>query len=163
MVKRDNITTHALLVLWFALASTGTVAMLAYSGEQGAIAAVPTDWPSDSKLSRVECRAALVMSVHPQCPCSRASLAELARAIVAADAGSTVYVLLVRPDGTPDDWSNTPTADAARQIPNVRVVEDAKAIESKRFGAETSGHAVLFDRDARRVFSGGITSARGHE
>ncbi|HKS16351.1 MAG TPA: hypothetical protein VJU16_03510, partial [Planctomycetota bacterium] len=34
--------------------------------------------------------------------------------------------------------------------------------EARRFGIETSGHVLLFSPGGARLFSGGITSARGH-
>jgi hypothetical protein len=40
---------------------------------------------------------------------------------------------------------------------------DHAGMESARFGATTSGHAVLFDRAGRKLFDGGITPSRGHQ
>jgi len=45
----------------------------------------------------------------------------------------------------------------------VTVDFDGGGAEAKRFGAETSGAVVLYDRAGRLVFHGGITAARGHE
>jgi hypothetical protein len=39
---------------------------------------------------------------------------------------------------------------------------DRDAAESRRFRAETSGDALLYDEHGRLLFSGGITVARGH-
>ena len=39
---------------------------------------------------------------------------------------------------------------------------DEGGVEASRFGAATSGQAILYDGDGRLVFSGGITAARGH-
>jgi hypothetical protein len=35
-------------------------------------------------------------------------------------------------------------------------------VEAGRFGAETSGHTLLYGADGRLLFSGGITASRGH-
>jgi hypothetical protein len=39
---------------------------------------------------------------------------------------------------------------------------DEDGSEARRFEIETSGHTLLFDGAGRLMFSGGITSARGH-
>ena len=42
------------------------------------------------------------------------------------------------------------------------MVSDLDGAEARRFGAETSGHTLLFDLDGNLLFSGGITQSRGH-
>jgi hypothetical protein len=42
------------------------------------------------------------------------------------------------------------------------VVWDEGGAEARRFGATTSGHAVLYSPDGRLLFRGGLTGARGH-
>ena len=37
------------------------------------------------------------------------------------------------------------------------------AARRQRFGAETSGQTLLYDRDGRLLFSGGTTGSRGHD
>ncbi len=53
--------------------------------------------------------------------------------------------------------------DAAERIPEVKVVADVEGQIAKRFGAETSGTAALYNESGRLIFFGGITGARGHE
>ena len=43
------------------------------------------------------------------------------------------------------------------------VPEPTVGIPKHRFGAETSGHTVLYDASGALRFHGGITAARGHE
>lgn len=43
----------------------------------------------------------------------------------------------------------------------VKMVDDVEGKEAARFGAETSGHVMLYDKASRLIFSGGITGARG--
>jgi hypothetical protein len=40
---------------------------------------------------------------------------------------------------------------------------DVNGIESSHFRAFASGHTVLYSRDGRLLFEGGITISRGHE
>ena len=51
----------------------------------------------------------------------------------------------------------------ARNLPGAEVRLDRDGVESRRFGAETSGAVRVYSPDGRLVFSGGLTSARGHE
>lgn len=45
----------------------------------------------------------------------------------------------------------------------MNVVNDGDGVEAKRFGAFTSGQALLYDAQGQLRFSGGITDSRGHE
>jgi hypothetical protein len=51
---------------------------------------------------------------------------------------------------------------SAAEIPGVSVLSDPDGAEARRFGAQTSGHTLLFDHTGRLLFSGGITQSRGH-
>lgn len=74
----------------------------------------------------------------------------------------SAYVLFMKPSGSGAYWDQTDLYRTATQIPGVTVVSDADGIEAHRFGAETSGHTLLFGADGRLLFSGGITASRGH-
>jgi hypothetical protein len=51
---------------------------------------------------------------------------------------------------------------SAAAIPGVVVVRDDEGVEAGRFRAATSGQTMLYDTAGTLLFSGGITSARGH-
>ena len=72
-------------------------------------------------------------------------------------------VLFVRPVGTPVGWEKTDLWESAASIPGVSVFSDDNGVEAQRFGAETSGQAILYSTDGRLLFQGGITAGRGHE
>ena len=57
----------------------------------------------------------------------------------------------------------TGTRNAAAGLPGVQIHQDAEGTEARRFGAETSGHTVLYDPNGWLLFRGGITAGRGHE
>lgn len=66
-------------------------------------------------------------------------------------------------DRTPfESWTNTPSIRIAKAIPGIRLRFDPNGIVSKRFGAETSGHTVVYSPGGHLLFSGGITASRGH-
>jgi len=75
----------------------------------------------------------------------------------------TAYVLFVKPANFSEGWEKTDLWTSAAAIPGVRVIEDDQGIEAGRFHAATSGQTMLYDKEGKLIFSGGITGARGHE
>ncbi len=137
--------------------------LMRYKGQAGEIGKPAEFWPAESRLMRARHQSNLVLVLHPHCPCSTASLAELARIMAAAGARLAGHVVFVRPGGTSPGWGRTGLWRDARALPGVTVLEDPDGAEANRFGARTSGQAVLYDQSGRLRFRGGITPARGHE
>jgi hypothetical protein len=102
------------------------------------------------------------MAVHPQCPCTRASIGELERLMAHSNRLVDAYLLFYRPDGVPPDWEQTGLWTRAAAIPGVQVVRDDRGEEAERFGALASGQAMLYSANGDLLFRGGITSSRGH-
>lgn len=102
------------------------------------------------------------MLAHPHCPCTQASVGELAQIMARLQGKVAAYVLFVKPKEAGRDWEDTDLRRSAEAIPGVKVVFDPDGVEARRFGAETSGHTQLFSTDGRLLFSGGITASRGH-
>jgi hypothetical protein len=153
----------ALGVVW--LAGTGTALVIAgrYRAAAGVPARAPDEWPAASAITRDPSRPTVVMLAHPRCPCTRASLSELARLMTEVGDRAAVHVLFARPDGVASDWALTDTWAEAQRIPNVRVHLDPGGRQALLFGAQTSGQVIAFGPDGKRLFSGGITPGRDHE
>ena len=134
-----------------------------YKSEPGVAGQAPEHWPGDSALKRVEGGDTLVMFVHPQCPCTRASLSELNLIMQRRPVAAAVHLVFMRPHGAPSDWEATASWDQAGHIPNATRVIDGDGQEAKRFGAMTSGQLLVYDAQGERRFAGGITGSRGHE
>ncbi|CAG1009752.1 hypothetical protein PHYC_03743 [Phycisphaerales bacterium] len=99
---------------------------------------------------------------HPHCPCTRATIEELARIIAAAPREARYEVGFFRPAEEPDRWAYGTTWDNASSIPGVRVWTDPDGRAAAGLGAVVSGHVVVRDANDQVVFSGGITGSRGH-
>jgi len=140
----------------------GLRAILAYESAPGRIGATPPEWPAASGIQRPTDRATLVMLAHPRCPCTRASIDELAKIMARIQGKVSAYVVFLKPQGSGADWEDTALRRTAAEIPGVTVLSDVDGAEAQRFGAETSGHVVLFDARGELLFSGGITESRGH-
>jgi hypothetical protein len=74
----------------------------------------------------------------------------------------TGVVVLVRPQGAPDDWDDTDLRHSAAAIPGVTVMSDLDEVEADRFNAQVSGQTMLYGASGKLLFSGGITASRGH-
>ena len=154
--------TALLGLAWTVAVAFGLRTILAYESTPGTIGAVPRQWPSTSQIERLTDRPALVMLVHPRCPCTRASVAELAQLMSRMQGKVATYVLFLKPRRSTTEWEDTELQRSVATIPSVTVLPDVDGVEARRFGAETSGHTLLFDLDGRLLFSGGITEFRGH-
>ena len=171
--RQRSLLGAAFVVVWLAAGIGGTWALARYALTPARASAVAQQWPPASALRRE--RSTLLVFAHGRCPCTQASLSELARVLArhcrptegaasaagghAADAAVDVRVLVHDPLGA----SDSPVAQRARAIPGVSVVDDPGGRESALFGVTTSGHVLLYDSAGTLLFSGGITPARGHE
>ncbi len=149
-------------LLWAGGVAAGMAALWHYAAAPGASGAAPDAWPAGSAMAAPTERATLVMAVHPRCPCTRASIEELARLMTQSQGLVSAFVLVWTPAGGDAEWAHTALADAAAEIPGVTILADEGGTEAARFGALTSGNTVIYDRRGRLRFAGGITGARGH-
>jgi hypothetical protein len=162
MIKHRLLPHLVIGSLWLGTAGAGMALLWRYAAAAGEAAAAPAQWPPESRVARSQHLATLLLAVHPHCPCSRATMGELAKLMAQARGLVEARVVFVRPEGVPVGWEKTGLWESAAAIPGVTVMSDEGGAEAKRFGARTSGQALLYDRQGLRVFSGGITAARGH-
>ena len=161
-LQKNRLILTAAGALWLLIIGAGVGLLWNYESTPGVAAATPGRWPSDSRIEPDADRATLVMLAHPHCPCTRASIGELARLMTQARGRVTAYVLFVKPQGFSDAWVQSELWASAAAIPGVTPVLDDDGVEAGRFHAATSGQTVLYDAAGSLLFSGGITSARGH-
>ena len=150
-----------LSVVWIAAIAAGMAWMSDFESTPGQPALAPATWPAQTGVVRRGEGYTLVMSAHPRCPCSRASLDELA--IVMAESGNrmSAYVLFFAPEDAPPDWWETDLWRSAADMPAVTPVMDRGGTLQRVFGAETSGSVAVYDAAGRLQFNGGLTAARG--
>ena len=154
--------TTAIIAAWAAACVGGLVAMAIHGSTPG-VAAPAAAWPAASRLARSATGDTLLVVVHPKCPCSRATIDNLAVLMAHCPPGRmAATVLFVRPAGAAAGWERTDLWAAAVAIPGVAVVVDEDGREAALFGARTSGQAMVFDPAGRELFAGGLTVGRGH-
>lgn len=153
----------AAIVLWFVCVLGAFGFVWRYKTAPGPRTVAPERWPHDSSLVLSATKPTLLVFAHPQCPCTRASIAELARLATRLGERAQIQIVLVRPPGTDPGFEDGTIAERAKAIPGARVIVDDGAKEADRFGAQTSGATLLYTSNGALAFSGGLTSARGHE
>ncbi len=152
----------AAFLLWLLVVAAGLGQLWAYAETAGPAADASAVWPASARLVRDAHRPTLLVFAHPQCPCSRATIGELALLMAHAQDRATTYVIFYRPRNAEAGWEQTDLWRSAAAIPGVHVVADDNGADAAVFDAATSGQTMLYDADGRLIFSGGITGARGH-
>jgi hypothetical protein len=160
---RNRLLLGVATCAWLVAVVGGTTALLAYAGRMGAAASAPTEWPIDSDLLRDPRRSTLVTFLHPHCPCSRATLRNLARVVARGGDRVAAQIVIVAPPGADESWVKSGLWQTAEELGFDRVVLDLDGRNAVLFGAETSGQTFVYDAVGRLQFTGGLTPARGHE
>lgn len=137
--------------------------VLDYQGRAGAPAHAPARWPESTALAVVSGEPNLLVFVHPRCPCSRATLAELEHIAARTQGRLHAQVVFVIPPGQDPRWAQSDLWRKAAAIPGVRIGVDQDGLEARRFGSATSGQMLVYDGGGGLRFAGGITAGRGHE
>lgn len=149
--------------LWAAAIAAGFGLLIDFDLTPGDAGDPPAVWPADSAIERVAGRPDLLVVLHPHCPCSRSSLAELAKIAARTRGRLGLHVLLVSPAGAAPGWAGDELRLRSESIPGVTVLDDVDGVEARRFNIATSGHTLLYDAAGSLRFSGGITPSRGHQ
>ncbi|HEY1860407.1 MAG TPA: hypothetical protein VGG61_08640, partial [Gemmataceae bacterium] len=84
-------------IVWGLGVFGGYWVLLDYAGTPGAEGIANTDWPADSTLALDASRPTIVLALHPHCPCSRATVNELAEIMACCPSHATVHVLFLKP------------------------------------------------------------------
>ena len=160
MKLKNQILTFG-TIFWLLAVVGGELILVRYANAPGLPAKAPVHWPGASHIHPISGKSTFVMFAHPFCPCSRASISELSKIMTHAQNRIQAVVIFITPEH--HALAKTSLWNQAIQIPGVVVLEDQGNVESKLFGAQTSGQTLLYNEEGRLVFSGGITLARGHE
>jgi hypothetical protein len=161
-IRLSQILVVLSAVVWFAVVVAGLVYLWKYENKPGEKGSAPQTWPVASQIQPNHEQSTLIMVAHPQCPCTRASIGELAAIMAHCEGRLKAFVLFLKPDGAPGSWEKTDLWHSAARIPGVEVISDRNGDEARRFQTATSGHTLVYDLKGNLIFAGGITSSRGH-
>jgi hypothetical protein len=149
-------------IVWGCAVVWGFRVLLDYAGTPGADGVATCDWPTDSPLVLDHSRLTILVALHPRCPCSRATVSELAEIMARCPGQARVHVLFLKPSSFPGEWEHTSLWEDVAAIPDVEVQSDEDGKEIRRFGAFTSGQLLVFNPGGKILFRGGITVSRAH-
>ncbi|MCM3873940.1 MAG: hypothetical protein ND895_24895 [Pyrinomonadaceae bacterium] len=160
--QRSRILLLLACVVWLSSVGYGLSLVWGFENSPGRTGTPPANWPNNSEIERDAKLPTLVLFIHPHCPCSRATIGELAVLMTHSQGLVNAKALFVKPADFGDAWEKTDLWSSASEIPGVSVTADDQGVEARRFGSETSGQIALYSAAGQLLFSGGITGSRGH-
>ena len=163
LLREFGFANLGLAVAWFVSIVAGLMLLMRYENHPGPQTSSRSDWPASTSLTLSDEQPTVVLFVHPHCPCSRATISELARVVANCENMASISLVAYEPKPTNQDWRKSRVISSARTIPGVRVHWDQSGNQARLFQVQTSGHLLLYDRSGKLRFSGGITASRGHE
>ena len=84
-------------IVWVSVVFVGMGIIYDYENAPSNPSSSPIEWPAGSHIKRIPGQATLVMAVHPQCPCTRASLGELALLMASCQGKVSAHVIVLKP------------------------------------------------------------------
>ncbi|MBL4845099.1 MAG: hypothetical protein JKY65_06220 [Planctomycetes bacterium] len=113
------------------------IALAEYGATEGESTPAPTVWPGrETALPPPDTGIRVVFFAHPRCPCTRASLSELARLLTRAGWRVPVEAVFYRPDSEADSWAHSDLWEQAARIPGVTLRTDPGGVEARRGDSE---------------------------
>ncbi len=148
--------------LWIVSVLAGATVLMCWGAGPGVAAAAPPHWPDDVAIARRTDLPTLLVFAHPQCPCTRATLAELDKIFARCNGRVQSIVVFLALDELGEEWTKGEMWKLAEAVTGVTVIADADGALAKRFCVATSGQTLLYGIDGALRFTGGITAGRGH-
>ncbi len=162
MAFPTGMASSLLVIVWLLVVATGMAVLWRYEHTPATVTHSLETWPAKSCLTRSDDRYTLLFFAHPKCPCTRASIRELAQLMADCKGRIQCQAVFFKPETATDDWSDTDLWVSANEIPGVDSVNDIGGKEARLFQARTSGLCLLYDQQGNALFRGGITASRGH-
>ena len=153
-----NVAVTFLLLAWAGLVVGGFALLIRY--ESTAAPARPAR--AANRLFTNSDHSTLVIGLHPHCPCSKATVAELNKVLGHAPGKCELVVYAFKPKDEPAAWLESSTISTLKKLKARIEVDDDGAI-ARDLGLNTSGQIQLYSSQGDLLYNGGITSGRGHE
>ncbi len=160
--RKISIFGPALVVLWLLTVGGGIWWLQARAFAPSTAGAPAAAWPEGGALSPYAGGHTLVVALHPECPCSMATLDQLDHILAQTEGKLGARLLIAHYDELPTSPEKSELWARASRLPRSILFTDRGGEERRRFDARTSGETRLYDPQGRLVFHGGITLGRGH-
>ena len=159
---KSQLLITTIVTLWLFVCAFLTAQLIAFGARPGEKAQTAKSFPQTTKLKLTKDKFTVVAFLHPQCPCSKATIGELEEFMGNHGDDSTAYALFLKPVGCNEEFARSELFEQSSRIKGVQTIVDNDGLEAKIFGSKTSGQVMVYDPRGCLVFSGGITSSRGH-
>ncbi|HZW06526.1 MAG TPA: hypothetical protein VFF65_05335 [Phycisphaerales bacterium] len=146
---------------WCVVVAACSAALHLWSRQPGGSDSPPAVMPQSLHHYQTPGRPTLLVALHPRCPCSRATVANLQRALRAPDRRCTVVAFIYAPRG--EVWTDTDLVARLSSLPDLQKVIDPEGAAAASLGMHTSGHVVAYNDAGVLAFTGGVTPSRGEE
>jgi hypothetical protein len=153
MRKHPSLGIWLASLVWICVVALGFAPLFSYAARPGPSGQAAVNLPAEAGG-----RARLIMTLHPRCPCSHASLSELDRLVAHLSRPTGIRLIFVGAEG-----NDSSLLEQAQAIQGAVVEHDPSGAQAKLLGAQTSGDTFYYDTSGALRFHGGLTSSRGHE
>ena len=157
-IKVKRLVFGAVVLVWASATGAALAHFWRYAATPGAAAsAVPERIAASQGKSRVR------VFLDARCPCSRATVAELARVAARLSNPTEFQVLFAAADESDSSWKSSSLYEDVSRLPGVTVFADVGGARARSYGIATSGQVLAYRPDGTLAFAGGVTGSRGHE
>src|SRR5258708_20396570 len=146
---------------WMVGTGAGLWALAAHTFVPGISGSPEKHWPQKSRLTRGTDGYTLVLALHPECPCSWATVDELDTILACTGTKLNVKALFIAFPELPEPVELSALWARTQRIKQIEVIKDEGGREVRQFDAHTSGEARLYGPDGVLLFHGGITGSHG--
>lgn len=108
-------------------------------------------------------RSCVFLFYHPHCPCTLATARNLERLRSAIKVPVSIHAYAFCPSAAAVQWIESETTRTLQGIEDLTVFPDYGGQKCREYGALTSGQVCVYSPAGQLVFSGGLSSGRGHE
>ena len=161
--KKLAIAGWCLAAVWLVAVLAGFAVVINYDLQPGEAAVAPRQRPAGTASPLAADRPTLMLFAHPRCPCTRATLVELNHILTACPGTADIRIYFATPENPTAEWTKTTLWNDATALSGTTAVADPGGALARQFDVKTSGHVLLYSADAKLLYSGGITAARGEE
>jgi hypothetical protein len=149
---------------WMVVLLAGFSAIWSHASTPGDAEIATDKWPVGTKVELDSHLPTLVVFVHPECPCARATLTHVSSMVDQAAVAISI-ISMTPPSERPATGASHGCRDQLEALSKqtlVKRIDDVENAEAIRFGASTSGDCFLYSTRGDLLFRGGVTASRGH-